>query len=232
MNLLIVAATKLEIKPFLKKINYHNIEEFCVNSLTSNSITFDVLISGVGLVSTTYHLLKALKEKTYDLVLNVGIAGSFNRSIAIGDVVNVVVDEFADLGIEMPDNFQTLFDSGFVKKDAFPFKEGKLFAQNVNNELINSLRRVVAISSNTAHGNENTIQFLEKKFNAEIETMEGAAFFYVCLMEKVNFVALRSISNYVEARNPENWDIPLAVNNLSDKLFQIIFDTLFKNYET
>ncbi|HMQ88955.1 MAG TPA: hypothetical protein PKB07_15270, partial [Flavilitoribacter sp.] len=51
---------------------------------------------------------------------------------------------------------------------------------------------------------------------ADIETMEGAAFFYVCLMESVPFLAIRSISNYVEARNREAWDIPGAIRALND----------------
>ena len=40
--------------------------------------------------------------------------------------------------------------------------------------------------------------------------MEGAAFFYVCLKEKVNFFQIRAISNFVEKRNKKNWEI----NNL------------------
>ena len=52
--------------------------------------------------------------------------------------------------------------------------------------------------------------------------MEGAAFFYICSGEKIPFLALRSISNRVEPRNKNNWNIPLALDNLSEKLKEII----------
>ncbi|MNH40683.1 Futalosine hydrolase [compost metagenome] len=57
-----------------------------------------------------------------------------------------------------------------------------------------------------------------KLFPAEVESMEGAAFFYVCLSEGVKCVQLRSISNYVERRNRESWNIPLAIKNLNAEL--------------
>ena len=46
-------------------------------------------------------------------------------------------------------------------------------------------------------------------------------------MENMNFLQLRSISNYVEERNKANWDIPLAIKNLNDKLSEVI-DVLSK----
>ena len=52
--------------------------------------------------------------------------------------------------------------------------------------------------------------------------MEGAAFFYVCLQEKIPFLQIRSISNYVEKRNKSNWNIPLAIDNLNVVLLDII----------
>ncbi len=63
-----------------------------------------------------------------------------------------------------------------------------------------------------------------------METMESAGVFYVCLMEKVNFLAIRAISNFVEPRNKEAWNIPLAIANLNRVLFEII--ALIGGFET
>jgi futalosine hydrolase len=52
--------------------------------------------------------------------------------------------------------------------------------------------------------------------------MEGATFFYICCREKIPFLALRAISNKVEPRNKSNWDIMLALNNLSEILDDLI----------
>jgi futalosine hydrolase len=52
--------------------------------------------------------------------------------------------------------------------------------------------------------------------------MEGVTFFYICSGGKLPFLALRSISNRVEPRNKDKWDIPLALNNLSEKLREFL----------
>ena len=77
-------------------------------------------------------------------------------------------------------------------------------------------------------GEERKISELKSKFNVQIESMEGAAFFYVCLKENQAFLEIRSISNFVEPRNKENWEILKAINNLNDTLRMLIFELLKK----
>jgi futalosine hydrolase len=90
------------------------------------------------------------------------------------------------------------------------------------------LKKVSAITVNTTHGCKKSIDLFKNKFNADIETMEGAAFFYVCLNEGVKFFQIRTISNFVEERNEANWNIPLAIKNLNQQLSGII-DVIVKN---
>jgi futalosine hydrolase len=206
MNRLIVAATELEIRPFLEK---HPEAE--------------VLITGIGSVATAYQLTKALSKKSYDWVINAGIAGTFNENIPIGEVVEVVSDEFADLGIETSTAFQTLFEANFLDKNTFPFQDGKLIPSQPQSG--DTLRQVTAITVNTTHGNDLSIHELKKKFRVDIESMEGAAFFYVCLMEGVKCSQIRSISNRVESRNKDLWNIPLAVKNLNEALNNLLSTT-------
>jgi len=56
----------------------------------------------------------------------------------------------------------------------------------------------------------------------QVESMEGAAFFYACLMAEVPFLEIRSISNFVEPRNRDAWDLPLAIGNLNQVLAEIL----------
>jgi futalosine hydrolase len=81
---------------------------------------------------------------------------------------------------------------------------------------------VNAITVNTTSGTEITIKKLRRKYNPDIETMEGATFFYICAIEKIPFLALRAISNKVEPRNKKEWDIPLALQSLSETLFEVL----------
>jgi futalosine hydrolase len=84
------------------------------------------------------------------------------------------------------------------------------------------IKPVRAITLNTATGSEMSRTKWIKKFNPDIETMEGATFFYICTLEEIPFLAIRAISNKVEPRNKNNWNIALALNNLSEKLIDIL----------
>ncbi len=217
MNILIIAATKLEINNLLSKINCNKLSNILIGRHN-----IDIVIGGVGLVFTTYNLSKALAAKQYDLCINVGIAGSFNRSLEIGQVVNVYQDEFADMGAERLDGFQTIFDLGFIQKNEFPFKSGKLINNSFQHKYTENLQNVTAISSNTAHALKKSIKNVENKYKADIETMEGAAFFYVCLNENLKFLQIRSISNYIEENNRDTWNIPLAISKLTDFILELL----------
>ena len=70
------------------------------------------------------------------------------------------------------------------------------------------------ITINKVHGNDVSITNLLKRCNADVETMEGAAFYYCCLYHKINCVQIRSISNYVEKRDKTKWNIRLALQEL------------------
>jgi futalosine hydrolase len=158
-----------------------------------------------------------------DLVINAGIAGSFKSEFKPGDVVVPVSDCFADTGIETAGGFQTLFEAGLEDPDRFPFSKGKINAGNKFITMATSrLRPVNAITVSTVTGSALTIERLTAKFNPDIETMEGATFFYICSRERLYFLAFRGVSNRVEPRNRDKWNIPLALDNLSEKLKEFV----------
>jgi futalosine hydrolase len=186
-------------------------------------LDISMLISGVGSVSTAWTLKQwfSINGKP-DLAINGGIAGSFKDDIRNGDVVMPITDCFADAGIEDGENFITLFEAGLAGPNEFPFRDGLLSADPVYCAKLKAiLKPVTAITVNTATGSEATIKKLLKKFNPDIETMEGATFFYLCAREKIPFLALRAISNRVELRNKNKWNIALALDNLSEKLYEV-----------
>jgi futalosine hydrolase len=88
-----------------------------------------------------------------------------------------------------------------------------------------NLQKVTAISKNTISTKDSTMSFLKKQYEAQVESMEGAAFHYVCANFNVSFCQIRSISNYVGERNKINWDIKGAVTVLNDFLFKSFIDT-------
>ncbi len=182
------------------------------------------LVTGVGSVFTLWGLKQWLcANGTPDLIINTGIAGSFRDEIRPGDVVMPVTDCFADFGTESGEGFSTAFESGLADPDMFPFSRGILRAENrFVAKAADMVRSVHAATVNTVSGTKGTIERIRTEFNPDIETMEGAAFFYLCAMEKVPFMALRAISNMIEIRDRSRWNIPLALENLEARLVEFI----------
>jgi futalosine hydrolase len=200
MQILLTAATATEIEPFT----------------TANSHV-DVLITGVGAPSTIYHLQRRIHQVDYDLIIQAGIAGSFNADIALGNVVLVKQDCFADLGIEEKGNYTPVFNAGFADKDEFPFTDGWLMNTEDNLKYAD-LPKVKAITVNKVSDSELQKQQFIQTFNADIETMEGAALHYVCLQEKISFLQIRAISNHIGERDKTKWKIKEAIRNLNAEL--------------
>jgi futalosine hydrolase len=204
MNLLIVAATKFEIEPFFKE-----------------KTLAEILITGVGIPATVYHLTKKISAEKYDFVIQAGIAGSFSDEFNLAEVVQVKEDTFADLGIEEKGNFRTLFDMGFINKSDFPFTNGWLMNPAAFSEK-NNLPFAKGITVNKIGDDQLQNKMIREKFLPDIESMEGAAFHYVCLQQKNNFLQLRSISNRVGERDKSKWKLKESIENLNKELLKII----------
>lgn len=215
MNCLLVAATAFEIAPFLQ--HYRNSDvPFYVD------IQVDVLVTGVGLMSTTYNLQKQINVKKPDMIIQAGIGGSFDPSVPPGTVVSVKKDTIADLGVVEKKEFHSVFDMGFSKPDQFPFKKGWLVNPGMHLLKKNSLKKVAAISVNQVSSSKQVIGLFRDKYEPVIESMEGAALHYVSLMESIPFLQLRSVSNYVGERNKKNWKIKESVSNLNNELIRLL----------
>ena len=210
MNILITTATEIELQHIMKKLQ------------TAENHNIDFCITGIGCTETTFTLTKKLLNSNNNLVINAGIAGSFNRDFAIGDVVIVESEIFGNLGITYPDRFATLFDEGLADKNTHPFADGKLICSHINQFNLSKLQRVKGLTVDAASGEKKQIERLKKTFCADIETMEGAAFFYVCTKLNIPFLEFRAISNHIEPRDKSKWNISLAMNNLSKEIFDFI----------
>jgi futalosine hydrolase len=210
MKILLVAATRAEIA-FLAKHFQLPDQDFV------RTKEFDLLITGVGMTATAYALGKHLSA-TYKLVLNLGIAGSFDTNIPLTTVVNVTSDEFSELGAENGDTFLSIDQLGFGK--------AKFDARNnlLNND-IDKLPKVHGITVNRVHGEKISISKVTEQCNPVVESMEGAAVLYCCEKESLPCLQVRSISNYVEPRNKERWQICPAIMSLNEWAIRFLTNT-------
>jgi futalosine hydrolase len=219
MRILLVAATEAEVEPLISDFGF-SISEleknrsariFAIKSEIENPNS-EILITGVGMVATAFSLGKHLADNKFDLAVNLGIAGSFDRSIGIGELVEITKDTFAELGAEDHQEFLTIGDLGFGEDTFYPSTKLADLYNLFNNFNLNT---VTAITVNTVHGNEASIEKVAARLKPQVESMEGAAFFYACNQMDVPCIQIRAVSNYVEKRDRDNWNIGLAIKNLN-----------------
>lgn len=214
MNILLSAATPFEILPFLEYYRH-------AHTKLPGGHSIDVLLTGVGLTATTYALTRQVRLKRPVLIIQAGMGGCSDRQIPLGTLFAIKQDRIADQGVTESKKFRSLVDLGLMKKDQFPFKNGWL----VNNSLALKkirLKKVRAISVNEITTLRERIGVYTEKFDPMIESMEGAALHYVGLMEKIPFIQLRAVSNYIGERNKKKWMMKEAILNLNNELIRLL----------
>ncbi len=208
MKLLIVTATEMELSFFKNEILYKYID--------NENIHITLLNCGVGMVATSYYFTKHLQHNKYDFILQAGVGGSFKDEIELGTLAFITSEQFGDLGAEDHENYLNLFDLGLANKDIFPFTNGKLLTPNspIHNKI--NLPHFSGLTINTVSGSDATIIKRKSLFNCDIESMEGAAFHYICLLENMPFAQIRAVSNYVLPRDKSKWKMKEAIINLNN----------------
>ena len=204
MNVLVITATDRELSG-LKEISF-----------TRPSLMVHTAVTGVGLLPSTYAIMQLIARLKPDLIIQVGIAGSFNPTLVLGTAVTVRQEILADMGVYETDGYHDIFELGLAEENVPPFEQGAIV--NHHDHLIESasLPAVSAVSVNEISTSAEKIKLFAEKYKADIESMEGAALHYVCAMQQIPFIQIRGISNLVGERDKTKWKIPesmLAATN-------------------
>jgi futalosine hydrolase len=221
--MLIVAATAAEIAPLLAALQPRSSSEGRLRTCTHANHDIDVLTAGVGMVATAAWSSRVLAMRDYDVALNLGVCGSFDREIPVGNVVHVISEELPEMGAETDEGLLTLLDLKLLERDEFPFQDGRLLNREPPSmAALQQLPRVRGITVNTVHGRESSIAEVRQRCEPQVETMEGAAFMYCCLIRGVPFAEIRAVSNEVEKRNRAAWKLGEAIDTLNGTALRII----------
>jgi futalosine hydrolase len=215
MQLLLCAATEFEIKPTVDFIRQENIQEA------------DVLITGIGMMSTAYSITKTVFKKRPDFILQAGVGGCLDEKLPLSKIVLVENENIGDLGVEENGAFKTLFDLKLLDQNGFPWKERKL-SNNINMLKSTGLTIVDGVTVNEISTNKERIAYYKNQLNASVESMEGAALHFVALQEKIPFLQMRSLSNFVGERDKSKWLMDIAIANLNIELIRILTKFLNK----
>jgi len=181
----------------------------------------DILITGIGLTATTYSLTRQLHLKRPDYVIQAGVGGCFISSFSLGSVVAIKQEVIADLGVMEKGMMKSLTDLQLMKTNQFPYSKGWLKNKGESLKKVN-LKKVTAVSVNEITTSAKRIGLYQQLFNPVVESMEGAALHYVCLTEKIPFLQLRALSNYVGQRNKKKWNMKESITHLNQELVKLL----------
>ena len=214
MRVLVVAATRGEVAPLIDVLRSPSGDERMLQGIVGTHRT-DILIAGVGMVAAAVWCARALTAERYDVAINLGVCGSFNDALPPPTVVHITSDMFPELGVEDGPRFVPIDEIGLLDRDAFPFSGGRL----VNPAPpalpgLGDLPTASGITVNTVHGDDASIAAVVGRCAPDVESMEGAAFAYACLVAGVPFAQVRAVSNRVERRNRAAWDLKGALEQL------------------
>ncbi len=203
MKILICAATPMEMR-----------------TVEHSSHEIQYLVTGVGMSQTSYRLGKYLVNNRPDFAIQIGIAGSYQIQMHIGKVLLIRQDCFADLGARDANHTFLHLSEMLPSRDPNPFEQ-QVIKPNFERAWL-EWPWANAITVNSVRGSQSEIKETELRFRPDLESMEGASFYAICMTEEIQCIQMRAISNLVEPRNKKNWNIPLAIKNLHASLDQLI----------
>lgn len=222
MYLLLAAATAAEIQPVIDHLEK--------NDLILQPHKVEVLITGVGAVATTWSLTHTIYSHRPDLIIQAGIAGCF-REYEPGKTLAIAEDNFGDLGVWENNRFNTIFDLKLADGNHPPYTNGSLVNPNKKLLQLSTLEQVKAITVNEITTDTKRIAWYLQNVSPVVESMEGAAFHYVCLKENIPFIQVRSVSNFIGERDKAKWNLKQAITQLNEKLI-LLLNELSKYDET
>ncbi len=215
--ILAVAATEIEMSPFLAQVES---TQSCLSC-----------VGGVGPVETAVRLTSFLEnhnpEKRINTVVNFGVAGAYLRGensqkVELLDYCLAEYEILGDLGICFDDHLQNLPTEMGVNNrfrlDEELLKRGK----KILNEKNCAFHTGNFITVSCTSGTTKRAAILQKSYQGLCENMEGAAVARVCERFSLPLLEIRCISNMVEDRDVSRWKLQEACAKAAQAAFFII----------
>mgnify|MGYP003848213143 FL=1 len=215
MRVIITAATNGEWMPSFQKINP-------AYAGTNKRFSVGFHESGIGLLASSVSLMKMFVQETPSLIIQVGIAGCFDKKVPLGKVFAVKDDFAGDIGVMENKVWKDLFDLKLDKPNDAPYEKKSLPNPWLSQYNLLKLPTKNGVTVNTISTDKNKIDLYSGRYKATLESMEGAALHYIGRDLNIPFIQIRAVSNYVGERNKAKWNMQEAIYNLNETLLQYL----------
>lgn len=210
MNILVIAATKIEFEWAKKKLK--------------NTANIQFMQTGIGVLSTCFNIMKAITLTKPSIIIQIGIGGCFDRRIPLASTFYIKQDSVADLGVWEKGAWKNLADLDLINKKELVHVNHLLLKKNNRFSQLQLNKNIDRVNAITVNQISTHKKFIANNKNAVIETMEGAALHFICNDLQLPYLQIRSTSNYVGERNKAKWKIKEAIQNVNEELVRL-FDS-------
>lgn len=184
------------------------------------------VVTGVGPLAAAYSLAQALATEKYELLLGLGVAGSYRRHWPLATVVQVT-EELWECGAEnAPGQQPEVLTLAHLGLAAAGGAEGMVFNEYaLGQPWPGPWPTARGLTVAVASGTPATVA-RRTALNCDAETLEGAALAHAALLSGTPAVSLRALSNYVEVRNRAAWLLAPALHALDAAARHFLADVL------
>jgi len=205
MRVIITAATDLEMAACAKKAS---------QLFKKSKLKISFHTTGIGMLASGVKLTQLTTTYKPDLIIQMGIAGSYSKTEPLGKLWVVSSESIADLGVRENGVFKNLFETGLLKDNEAPFKKRKILNSSIKKVNLLKTNTATAVTINEISTSPRRIKEIIAAHNPILESMEGAALHYVGCIAKTPFIQIRAVSNYVGERNKAKWKLKESIEQL------------------
>jgi len=233
----LVCAVRQEMEGILGKLSgtrRNHLGPFLQVTGKMNGLPVLVVSSGVGKVNAAAATALLLQDRPPSLVIALGIGGAFPGSgLQIGELALATEEIFPDEGTANPNGFRPVEALGFSlldtpeprKPNTIPLTpNATAHARRVLRQQGIPFRVGPFLTVSTATGTDSAAARLKRRYQPVCESMEGGAVAQICLRFGIPVMGIRAISNAVGNRRRRDWNVPLALDRLTEAVVHILED--------
>ena len=164
--------------------------------------------SGVGKVNAARTVQILIDNFEIDYVVNVGSAGGLKHDLNIGDIVigtKTIQHDFDTTAFGYKRGYITKIGDVVMLSDELLIQKAKIAIQNLREQNVNVKEGIIA-SGDIFVTDVKMKEKIVKEFDADCTEMEGAAIAQVCILDKIPFIIIRSISDIPNGNNKITFD--------------------------
>lgn len=180
-----------------------------------------LLVSGIGVINSSFALGQTLAKHEIGLVILAGIAGTFNPDrFPVGSACIVMTEIWPEYGLKTGKEvdpkklgFSLAEVDGTSIWNRIELNSGNDFGKSMLDRFA-KLPEAVSLTVSGVTATADEALRLRTEFKADIENMEGFAAAYGCALSGVPICQVRTVSNLVGSRDHKDWDLKGALAEL------------------